>query len=209
MQLEAQEILSNDYGALIINCSFQFPEDFDAYYSSFNEQSVKILRDLCKSHLVVVAAGNNGGYAPTYIEHALELDENVRKHLFVVSNVNSDGKSLNTSSCKFSHHRHISKEPLLQQAGIAAPGTNAVSTIPQTGIKQFGTMTGTSQAVPPVSGLLARLMSDCPKASITEIANLVREGANNEGPLNNPELFGRGMIDIKRTYELAGEKFRK
>jgi subtilisin family serine protease len=85
-----------------------------------------------------------------------------------------------------------------------------VSTIPQNDKpKQFGTMTGTSQATPLVSGLLARLMSDYPEATITEIADLVRKGANRKGPLNDPEKFGVGMIDVQNTYKLAAEHFKK
>ena len=172
-----------------------------------NEDGIEDIKQLCKNHLVVWAAGNDGYHLHSSLERALEEDENVRKHLFVVSNVKSDGKSLNSSSNYFGLHEQ-KENPLVQAVGIAAPGTDIVSTIAEKEVKQFGIMSGTSQAAPLVSGLLARLISDYPNASITEIADRVRKGANQQVPFNDPEKFGQGMIDVQNTYRLAKAYFK-
>ncbi len=194
----------------IINCSFEFRDD--SHYGG-GGATIPFLNKLCEAHIVVIAAMNKGQVVHHTIRKALEDHEAVRKHLFIVSNVMPDGKSLNPKSNFFgewvrdenvrSHNRILSK------AGIAAPGTEIISTIPQNGPKSFGVKTGTSMAAPLVSGLLARLMSDFPEATITEIAQLVREGANREGCLGDEWKFGMGLIDVDRTYELAHEKFHK
>jgi hypothetical protein len=188
---DAQKILTNDHGAKIINGSFEFPE---------NDITIKMLGELCKSHLVFIAAGNSGHYVEKVIDQAVENDLNVQNHLFVVANVMPDGQTRNSLSNRFSG---VSK-----RVGIAAPGTDIPSTIPQNGVKQFGFMTGSSMATPQPAGLAARLMSDFPEASITEIANLIRKGLNREGSLRNEEEFGQGMIDVERTYELAHAYFK-
>jgi len=200
LSVSFREIYKNDFGAKIINISLKL--------HSIDADAIELLKLLCENHLVVWAAGNDSDCVSfTYqLEQMLETDENIRKHFFLVSNVDSDGKKLHITSNRFRLNME-KRNSFVQAVGIAAPGTAIVSTIAEKGPKQFDEMTGTSQATPLVSGLLARLMSDYPEASLTQIANLVRQGTNREGPFSNPEEFGQGMIDVQNTYKLANKFF--
>lgn len=236
---EAEEILNNDGGALIINCSFEFPISNNGYFNKYSNTNYKydykitenILKSLCRNHLVVYAAGNynfdgyKGRMVPEeFISQELLKDENVARHLFLVTNFDQykckRAEDSNHFDCYYPDCDVIaSRSKALQTVGIAAPGTKLFSTTINavlddngflTGVPdQFETMSGTSQAAPLVSGLLACLISDYPDRSISEIADVVRQGCHQNDVFNNPADFGAGVINFERTYELARERFDK
>lgn len=236
---EAEEILNNDHGAVIINCSFELPISNNGCsykYSNTNYRydhkiNENILKSLCRNHLVVYAAGNynfegdKGRIVPEeWISQELLTDENVQRHLFVVTNFDAferkKAEDSNHFECYYSECDIMaSRSKALQKVGIAAPGTKLLSTTINaelddngflTGTSdRFETMSGTSQAAPLVSGLLACLLSDYPDRSISEIADVVREGCHRNGMFNNPAHFGAGVISFEGTYELARKRFEK
>jgi tetratricopeptide (TPR) repeat protein len=169
--------------------------------------NVNILKKLCQNHIVVWAAGNHGCVLPKELKDAIAEDEYLQKYLFIVSNVTADlstnemASVLSESSCYFSEQGV--PDALTESVGICAPGTRMFSTIPEYTIKRFGMVSGTSFAAPVVTGAIAKLMSDFPDLSITEIADLVRAGANKQGVFADRGKYGEGFLDLQKTYRLA------
>lgn len=195
------KIMKNDHGAKVINMSLDFGDK-------------DVLLNLCKNHIVVIAAGNDGDSYPSYLLEALE-DENVRKHLIVVVNIMSDGKNISPTS------RLPANSIIAQNATVAAPGTWIVSTAPNLLDEELDDVedrrqllksasweeiTGTSQAAPVVTGLVARLLSNFPNLSLDEIVSVIKESADKSGPLADKTLFGNGLIDFSNAYQIAVER---
>lgn len=185
--------------ANIINMSFGCISKNHKFLSDM----ISDLKTLCKNHIVVEAAGNEGSAISKILSQAIAEDENLQKHLFLVSNVEKDGQTLKNSSCYFSEPEI--PDQFLEDLGIAAPGSDIVSTIPECGTLEFNTKTGTSMAAGVVTGAIAKFMSDFPTFSITEIAQLIRAGANKNGVFADKGKYGQGFLDLERTYELAHE----
>lgn len=192
------EIESLPNSVQIINISQGF---FQSNIEDERTFMTTLLKKLCQNHIVVKSAGNDGKPAPSFYHDLLGEDENVRNHLFLVSNEMA-GVGLNPTSNYFSEPDH--PDEMIEMVGICALGTDVYSTIPENTLSQFGQMTGTSMAAPIVSGAIAKLMSDFPDLSITEIANLIRAGAD-EGTSPDKGKYGRGFLDLKRAYEAARE----
>ncbi len=189
-------ILRENYGAKIINMSFGNDDPI-----KINSIYIPILKILCRTHIVVKSAGNDARVLSKGFHQAIKEDEALQKHLFVVADVMPDGKTLSEASCYFSERGF--SDDFVESVGIAAPGTNIISTVPEYNIQQFDFASGTSMAAGIVSGAIAKLMSDFPDFSLTEISDLVRAGANKEGIFADRGKYGQGFLNLEQTYKLA------
>lgn len=190
----------------VINLSLEFGSLFTPQQQEIFES--RMFKQLCQNNIVVKAAGNNGNSIPDFYRTLVQEDESIRNHLFVVSNGTRDKISfcsyprpLNPSSCYFGDGN--TEEDPLWQIGLCAPGTYILSTIPETGIEQFAFETGTSMAAPMVTAAIAKLMSDYPTLTLSEIAQIIRQSANKEAPYSEQKYFGQGHLDLRKAYEVA------
>ncbi len=92
---------------------------------------------------------------------------------------------------------------------VCAPGTNIVGALNDTtgytgASAQF---TGTSAATPIVAGLAGLLLSKAPATSVSELRDVIWNGAMNLGPAGVDEQYGHGRIDMPASMALlAGGK---
>ncbi len=83
---------------------------------------------------------------------------------------------------------------------ISAPGVAIHSTF-ATEATAYGTLEGTSQAAPHVSGLIALMLSIDPTLTIEEIRGFLRDNAVDLGAVGYDEFFGAGRIDARATLD--------
>ncbi|WP_413162397.1 S8 family serine peptidase [Capilliphycus salinus ALCB114379] len=90
---------------------------------------------------------------------------------------------------------------------VAAPGTQVYSCIPPVqqpdGIYQYTYMDGTSMATPHVAGVVALLMSACPKAPLSKIVEVLKETAYHPGgeEMRPDNRWGWGQIQPVKALE--------
>jgi len=90
---------------------------------------------------------------------------------------------------------------------VSAPGTQVYSCIPPVqqpdGIYEYTYMDGTSMATPHVAGVVALLMSACPKASLSEIIQALKETAYHPGgeEMRPDNRWGWGQIQPVKALE--------
>jgi serine protease AprX len=89
---------------------------------------------------------------------------------------------------------------LVTKPDVVAPGVQVYSAIPPTvtgnGAYMYAFMHGTSMATPHVAGVAALLMSACPKASVTDIVQAIKETSKHPaGDNRRPDnRWGYGLI---------------
>ena len=69
----------------------------------------------------------------------------------------------------------------------------------------YGYMNGTSQATPVVTGSVAVLMGAYPYLSSQDIVAILFETAKDIGAPGTDDVFGRGLVDLKKATEPVGE----
>ena len=87
---------------------------------------------------------------------------------------------------------------------LVAPGVEVYTTAPNGEYKYFS---GTSAATPFVSGAIAALLSEKPNLSPREAMKIVLERADNLGPANRDNVFGYGIVNVKRLLEMIETRF--
>ncbi len=84
------------------------------------------------------------------------------------------------------------------EVDIAAPGVGVLTRWdPQNGVS----FTGTSAAVPFVSGTIAGLMSQNPSASAASISGLITSYGNDAGPPGTDPVYGAGLLNFTRLLQ--------
>ena len=131
-------------------------------------------------HLFVAAAGNNGVLLDSKRPyHPCTLRFN---NLICVANSNKeDGKFSNSNFGKFVH--------------VFAPGTGILSTEPK---NSYGKRTGTSMAVPHVSGLAALMMTMRGNMKAKEVKQSIMENVQKK-PQYKDMVESGGLIDLAAT----------
>ena len=84
-------------------------------------------------------------------------------------------------------------------AEIVAPGVSVNSTLPNEG---FGSSSGTSMAVPHVSGALALLKSFNQTATNDELRAVLQDSAEDLGATGYDSDYGYGLINVTKAMEL-------
>ena len=147
------------------------------------EESDSALREFMRSSnmLFICAAGNNGtsmeGYAtyPAYYNFP---------NIISVANIRCDG-NINKSS-NYSRKR----------VGVAAPGTEIYSTLPD---NDFGFMTGTSMAAPYVTGVAALLYSYTNRINAVTAKNQIEKTATKMNSLE--KRVSGGLVNAYEAYK--------
>lgn len=83
---------------------------------------------------------------------------------------------------------------------VAAPGTSIPSAYPGS---QYAALSGTSMASPHVAALASLILSVCPDITNAEIADIMRETANDLGSPGKDPYFGYGQINMQRALHAA------
>lgn len=147
------------------------------------EESDSVLREFMRSSnmLFICAAGNNGtsmeGYAtyPAYYNFP---------NIISVANIRCDG-NINKSS-NYSRKR----------VGVAAPGTEIYSTLPD---NDFGFMTGSSMAAPYVTGVAALLYSYTNRINAVTAKNQIEKTATKMNSLE--KKVSGGLVNAYEAYK--------
>ncbi len=178
-QIIAGMITAADKGADVVSMSLGGASN-DTRQKAYNE-AVKYVQK--SGGIVVVAAGNSNQSATLHVPAACEG----------VITVTAVDEQLNKA--KFSNH--ISDAKI--KRGIAAPGVNVYSTVPNNGYKP---MNGTSMATPYVAGLLGLLKAIKPNLTTDEAYNILHETGIETG---STDLTGK-FIQPKAAVEKAAKK---
>ncbi|MBQ4084100.1 MAG: S8 family serine peptidase, partial [Alphaproteobacteria bacterium] len=72
-------------------------------------------------------------------------------------------------------------------------------------VSDYGYMDGTSQAAPVVTGSVAVLMGAYPYLSSQDIVAILFETATDIGAPGTDDVFGRGLVDLKKATEPVGD----
>jgi subtilisin family serine protease len=85
---------------------------------------------------------------------------------------------------------------------VVAPGVAVYTAAPG---KRYVSFSGTSAAAPFVSGALAALLTENPYMSPDEIRQRLVGNADNLGTANRDNMFGEGMVNLKRALRKPGD----
>lgn len=155
-----------DNGAAIINMSFGGKE-----FSQYLSDAIQYAHS--KNVLVVVASGNESGNTSNYYPAS---DQKV----LVVSAIDQNDRIASFSNTGSS-------------VDISAPGVGIISSVPG---DRFESLSGTSMAVPYVSGIAAMLKLEEPIRSIRDIENLLKKYVDDRGGIGWDSQYGEGIVNF-------------
>jgi len=155
-----------DNGADIINLSF-IGEGYSQYLTDALNYA------LANNVLVVVVAGNNGADTANYFPAS-------EQNVIVVSATDQ-------------HDNIASFSNTGDAIDLSAPGVGIVSSLPG---NRYGSLTGTSMAVPFVSSVAAMIKLDDPSRSIQEIERLLKKYVDDQGAVGWDPIFGEGIVNV-------------
>jgi thermitase len=127
--------------------------------------------------VLVGAAGNNGGYQASFPA--------AYKQVISVAATNDRDQQAWFSNA------HSSVD-------VAAPGIQILSTDRGGG---YTRLSGTSMAVPHVSGVAAQLQGDHPRWPARRIRAVIRRTADDLGPRGRDDRFGNGRVDLAKAAQ--------
>lgn len=167
-----------DHGARVINMSLGTN---DPVIDPVLHQALVYARD--KGVLVVSAAGNNRGQVGSPANDPIAI---------AVSSSSSFGPF--EWSSFFSNYG--------EKIEVAAPGGGIVSTLPSKGSvlgRDYGKLSGTSQATPFVSGAAALIIGQHPEWSAAQVRVRLRQGVDDKGPPGRDARWGFGRINLSKV----------
>ena len=159
--------------------------------------------------IFVWSAGNAGGYSDQQVDNSspeifpgmVYFIEELQDTSVAVVSVNEEGLIAD----------HSNRCGLAKDFCIAAPGENitgAYVTNEYPENNNYGTGSGTSFAAPFVSGAIA-LLTEKFKGQLTgqEILQRIYVTANKEGVYSNSDIYGQGLLDLKKAIEPIGQTY--
>ena len=159
--------------------------------------------------IFVWSAGNAGGYTDQQVDNSspeifpgmVYFIEELQDTSVAVVSVNEEGLIAD----------HSNRCGLAKDFCIAAPGENitgAYVTNEYPENNNYGTGSGTSFAAPFVSGAIA-LLTEKFKGQLTgqEILQRIYATANKEGVYSNSDIYGQGLLDLKKAIEPIGQTY--
>lgn len=165
---------------------FEYAQDNGAKVCNVSlgmEESDSALREFIKSSnmLFICAAGNDGvslDYSPTYPAYYNF------SNIISVANIRCDGKM------------HESSNYNSKRVGVAAPGTEIYSTLPD---NDFGFRTGTSMSAPYVTGVVALLYSYTDRINAASAKKQIEETATKLDSLQ--KKVSGGLVNAYKAYK--------
>ena len=159
--------------------------------------------------IFVWSAGNAGGYSdqdadnssPEIFPGMVYFIEELQDTSVAVVSVNEEGLIAD----------HSNRCGLAKDFCIAAPGENITGAYVTTEYPEnnnYGTGSGTSFAAPFVSGAIA-LLTEKFRGQLTgqEILQRIYVTANKEGVYSNSDIYGQGLLDLKKAIEPIGQTY--
>ncbi len=159
--------------------------------------------------IFVWSAGNAGGYSdqdadnssPEIFPGMVYFIEELQDTSVAVVSVNEEGLIAD----------HSNRCGLAKDFCIAAPGENITGAYITTDYPEnnnYGTGSGTSFAAPFVSGAIA-LLTEKFRGQLTgqEILQRIYITANKEGVYSNSDIYGQGLLDLKKAIEPIGQTY--
>ncbi len=159
--------------------------------------------------IFVWSAGNAGGYTDQQVDNSspeifpgmVYFIEELQDTSVAVVSVNEEGLIAD----------HSNRCGLAKDFCIAAPGENitgAYVTNEYPENDNYGTGSGTSFAAPFVSGAIA-LLTEKFRGQLTgqEILQRIYATANKEGVYSNSDIYGQGLLDLKKAIEPVGQTY--
>ncbi len=159
--------------------------------------------------IFVWSAGNAGGYSEQQIDNSspeifpgmVYFIEELQDTSVAVVSVNEEGLIAD----------HSNRCGLAKDFCVAAPGENITGAYVTTEYPEndnYGTGSGTSFAAPFVSGAVA-LLTEKFRGQLTgqEILQRIYVTANKEGVYSNSDIYGQGLLDLKKAIEPIGQTY--
>lgn len=140
------------------------------------------------NRIMVIALGNQAGGGPL-LPAALVADPDIAGLAIAVGNATADGDAASGSSLCGAD---------IQEYCLFAPGSSIRSTIPS----GYGIGSGTSFAAPHVAGAAAVVKAAFPGISNRDVVDRLLATARD---LGDPEVFGRGLLDLEAAMAPVGE----
>ena len=159
--------------------------------------------------IFVWSAGNAGGYSEQQVDNSspeifpgmVYFIEELQDTSVAVVSVNEEGLIAD----------HSNRCGLAKDFCVAAPGENITGAYVTTEYPEndnYGTGSGTSFAAPFVSGAVA-LLTEKFRGQLTgqEILQRIYVTANKEGVYSNSDIYGQGLLDLKKAIEPIGQTY--
>ena len=159
--------------------------------------------------IFVWSAGNAGGYSEQQVDNSspeifpgmVYFIEELQDTSVTVVSVNEEGLIAD----------HSNRCGLAKDFCVAAPGENITGAYVTTEYPEndnYGTGSGTSFAAPFVSAAVA-LLTEKFRGQLTgqEILQRIYVTANKEGVYSNSDIYGQGLLDLKKAIEPIGQTY--
>ena len=159
--------------------------------------------------IFVWSAGNAGGYSEQQVDNSspeifpgmVYFIEELQDTSVAVVSLNEEGLIAD----------HSNRCGLAKDFCVAAPGENITGAYVTTEYPEndnYGTGSGTSFAAPFVSGAVA-LLTEKFRGQLTgqEILQRIYVTANKEGVYSNSDIYGQGLLDLKKAIEPIGQTY--
>lgn len=175
-------------GVKIANCSWGVPTELDG-----NNIWAKTAERAAKLGLVLVkSAGNNGRSGAV----SLTSPADAKGDVIVVGASSHNGTTVMDFSSRGPTADNRPKPDIL------APGDFIMSAIPGGGYRK---MPGTSMAAPHIAGIAGLMLERYPKLEPWQIKKILMESAKPLDSENDPNVAGKGLVDVVKALKMAGQ----
>ena len=202
-----------DRGTYVINMSFRWYPEYDNQGADDVFKASLVVAQQQFDIVVVAAAGNCGNPKHFNVQNKFSTTkcpkgQNMRH---APQMYDSDELDVISVAAIRRDHRRTSFSTVNRDVDIAAPGHNLLSTHPTTCIislcrDETVFMSGTSQAAPLVSGVVAHMRARYPQATPNEIATALYDTATHRPAVQTDstgrsDKYGHGIINPKAAIE--------
>jgi subtilisin len=197
---------------------------FDAFHVTTHASDIVAAAMACADMDADILSISLGGSLPS------PLEEQILQHLYDSFDIITVAAAGNAGNEKFSYPASYEQNAGLlsvaavdekkqraafsqtnSRVDIAAPGVNVISSLPlgdpcticqAMGAYKYGRLSGSSMAVPHVSGVLALLKSFQPQATSAQLLEALYASAQDLGELDRDNHYGRGLVQALGGIEL-------
>lgn len=196
--IDAFEIIKKMKDVLIVNLSWAI---FDGLDSLLEQKLREVIKEVAESgKLIICAAGNDRKIWGELDRHCpmIELAHELKGRLIIVGACDGTNYEFADFSDRCSD--------CIKEFFVTAPGVNVESCVPFSFANPYGVArhSGTSMAVPYVTGILFRMLKECPNLDIDNASRILRETVctHVSGYLLD-ECYGNGIVQKNKAIETA------